>query len=82
MVQYDEDRIVRQAMLYQSYEYLRNLETNTGTQCHVGRFKIWRWERQFYKTFGAQWHLKAGAYSKLEWEEVLEEWLERRRTLR
>ena len=82
MVQYDGERIVRQTMVYQNYEYLQNLEANTGTKCHVGRFKIWRWERQFYKTLGANWYKKAGAYSKQEWEELLEEWLERRKKLR
>ena len=80
MQKYEADRVVFQTLTSKDIVYIRGLEHAYQQQCHGKRFKVWRWERQFYKTLGDNW--KDHTLNKDEWEEKLHPWLEKRTRLR
>ena len=82
MRQYDDQRIVYKISQYQNFAYLTALEEELGAQCHVGRFHVWRWERQFYKLMGPYWYHAAAESSKQDWLNAQEKWQDKRRFLR
>ena len=68
-------RLVGKVLVYRGSAYLRTLETLYGSQCHPGRFHVWRWEQQFSRIFGIDWFSLARDGER--WEESAEQWLSR-----
>ena len=69
---YDPQRFVFRALTYRNYGYLRALQEEHGHQCHGRRFRVWRWERNFYQFYGSDWTKET--ISNSEWAESFVEW--------
>ena len=80
MQKYETDKVVFKTLTSKDITYIRGLEHAYNQQCHGKRFKVWRWERQFYKPLGDNW--KSLTLSKDDWEDGMSAWLDARCRLR
>ena len=70
---YDKDRITHRVLQHKSWDGITKIqESNSGSQLHGRKLKVWRWEAPLYKLFGRQsW--QELAQDKTAWDSHLEE---------
>ena len=65
------NRLAYKILQYRGIRYLNTLQRMYGSQCHGKKFKVWRYEQQFTRVFGADWQtvaLNSETWADLKWE--------------
>ena len=70
---YAPHRWALRALTYRNIQYLHKLDQMTGSQCHVRRFRVWRWEQQFSRHYGPKWMQET--LDNEQWADSREQWL-------
>ena len=70
------ERLAYRTLVFRDSRYLRVLENLYGGQLHGRKFKVWRYEQQFSKILGPDWH----SLSKNQevWDSYRSVWLSER----